>query len=145
MTIVLVAPKTPSEEGKQFLLSSSGVPDQGGVEIPAHRVVLAARSEWFQRALQSGMKEAIDRRIVVQDIEESLFRIFLKYLYGKHIDLSAISQQEVVELLTVADRYEVRVQILSCLSRSHTLSLALSLVSDFVTASHVSSRVSGSC
>ena len=108
MTIVLVAPKTPSEEGKQFLLSSSGPMDQGGVEIPAHRVVLAARSEWFQRALQSGMKEAIDRRIVVQDIEESLFRIFLKYLYGKSIDLNAISQQEVVEILTVADRYEVR-------------------------------------
>ena len=32
-----------------------------GLVIPAHRVIVAARSEWFRRALQSGMKEAIDR------------------------------------------------------------------------------------
>ena len=29
-----------------------------------HRVVLAARSEWFRRALQSGMIEDRDRRLV---------------------------------------------------------------------------------
>ena len=34
---------------------------EGGLVIPAHRVIVAARSEWFRRALQSGMKEAIDR------------------------------------------------------------------------------------
>ena len=110
MVIVLVSPKTPSEDAPNFLLSPSkaqSLSDQGGVEIPAHRVVLAARSEWFQRALQSGMKEAIDRRIVVQDIEESLFRLFLSFLYGSHLDFGIMSQQEVVELLAVADRYEV--------------------------------------
>ena len=31
------------------------------VVIHAHRVIVASRSEWFKRALQSGMKEAIDR------------------------------------------------------------------------------------
>ena len=110
MNIVLIAPKAPSEEGSaKFLLNAARPPpDQGDVVIGAHRVVLAARSEWFQRALQSGMKEAIDRRIVVQDIEESLFRSFLHYLYGGHLDLASMSQQEVVELLAVADRYEVR-------------------------------------
>lgn len=34
---------------------------RGGVVIPAHRVIVAARCEYFKRALQSGMKEAIDR------------------------------------------------------------------------------------
>lgn len=29
--------------------------------IPAHRVVIAARCDWFRRALLSGMKESIDR------------------------------------------------------------------------------------
>lgn len=32
-----------------------------GVELQAHRVVVAARCEWFRRALLSGMREAIDR------------------------------------------------------------------------------------
>ena len=34
---------------------------EDGLVIPAHRVIVAARSEWFRKALQSGMKEAIDR------------------------------------------------------------------------------------
>ena len=35
--------------------------DQMGVVIPAHRVIVAARCEYFKKALQSGMKEAIDK------------------------------------------------------------------------------------
>ena len=31
------------------------------VVIPAHRVIVAARCEYFRMALQSGMKESIDR------------------------------------------------------------------------------------
>lgn len=45
--------------------------------------------------------------MVVQDIEESLFRLFLDYIYGVHLNLGAMTVQEVVELLAVADRYEV--------------------------------------
>ena len=30
-------------------------------EIPAHRVIVATRCEWFRRALLSGMKESIER------------------------------------------------------------------------------------
>ena len=30
-------------------------------EIPAHRVILASRCNWFSRALQSGMRESIDK------------------------------------------------------------------------------------
>ena len=29
--------------------------------IQAHRVIVAARCDWFRRALLSGMREAIDR------------------------------------------------------------------------------------
>ena len=34
---------------------------EGSVEIPAHRVIIAARCDWFKRALLSGMKESIER------------------------------------------------------------------------------------
>lgn len=37
-----------------------------GVVIAAHRVIVAARCEYFKRALQSGMKEAIDKYVCVQ-------------------------------------------------------------------------------
>lgn len=32
--------------------------------IQAHRVILAARCEWFKRALLSGMREAIDKSVI---------------------------------------------------------------------------------
>ena len=38
----------------QFVLS------EGETVIHAHRVIVAARCQWFKRALLSGMKEAID-------------------------------------------------------------------------------------
>ena len=31
------------------------------LEIPAHRVIVATRCDWFRRALLSGMKESIER------------------------------------------------------------------------------------
>ena len=33
-------------------------------KIPAHRVVIAARCDWFRRALLSGMRESIDRLVI---------------------------------------------------------------------------------
>ena len=60
-------------------------------------------------------------RIVVQDIDVSLFRIFLEYLYGKPLDYENYRQEELVELLAVADRYEVMeiVHLLFTLSLTH--------------------------
>ena len=37
-----------------------------------------------------------------------MFRTFLEYLYGKTFDFDKMSIQELVELLAVADRFEVR-------------------------------------
>lgn len=50
-----------SSEGVSGEDRSVGDEAAGGVVIPAHRVIVAARCEYFKRALQSGMKEAIDR------------------------------------------------------------------------------------
>lgn len=77
-----------------------------GVVIPAHRVIVAARCEYFKRALQSGMKEAINKRIVIHDCEESVFHTFLYYLYGGTLDTGAMTTDDIIELMAVADRYE---------------------------------------
>ena len=50
---------------QQFPMTSSSSENDEGTDatetIKAHRVVVAARCDWFKRALQSGMKESIDR------------------------------------------------------------------------------------
>ena len=48
---------------------TEGMPGrEEGVVIAAHRVIVAARCEYFKRALQSGMKEAIDRYVLCVSI-----------------------------------------------------------------------------
>lgn len=80
-----------------------------GVVIKAHRVIVASRCEWLKRALLCGMKEAIDRRVVVRDCSETTFRLFLRYLYGGRVDMDAMATEEVVDLLATADQYETSV------------------------------------
>ncbi|KAG8324060.1 hypothetical protein J6590_101202, partial [Homalodisca vitripennis] len=57
----------PSPEGGESVINQVGVEVASGVvpgeeacSISAHRVVVAARCDWFRRALLSGMREAID-------------------------------------------------------------------------------------
>lgn len=60
MKFVLAPPTAPPSvpEGTE---EKNGVGEEEGVVIPAHRVIVAARCEYFKRALQSGMKEDIDK------------------------------------------------------------------------------------
>lgn len=53
-------------EGVESVISHPGVdvPAEEVCTISAHRVVVAARCDWFRRALLSGMREAIDRLVV---------------------------------------------------------------------------------
>ena len=95
----------------EFVLIIDGgvVSGEGGVVIKAHRVIVTSRCEWMKRALLSGMKEAIDKRIVVRDCSESTFRMFLRYLYGGCAELETTPTDEVVDLLAAADQYETSV------------------------------------
>ena len=64
MRFVLVPNSVPSLGTSEAVAGeerSIGDEAAGGVVIHAHRVIVAARCEYFKRALQSGMKEAIDR------------------------------------------------------------------------------------
>ncbi|KAK3802051.1 hypothetical protein RRG08_064644 [Elysia crispata] len=76
-------------------------------EIKAHRVIVAARCDWFRRALLSGMKEAIDRKIVVHDTNPDLFRRFLEALYAGHLDTSGLNDELLADMMTLCDRYEM--------------------------------------
>lgn len=75
--------------------------------IRAHRVIVASRCDWFRRALLSGMREAIDKKITIHDTNPFLFRIFLEYLYSGRLRQNALNTDQLAELLLLSDRYEV--------------------------------------
>lgn len=50
-------------------------------KIPAHRVILAARSEYFRALLYGGLSEASQSEIVLK-IPLEAFKALLKYVYS---------------------------------------------------------------
>ncbi|XP_032221563.2 uncharacterized protein LOC5520526 [Nematostella vectensis] len=79
----------------------------GYVELRAHRVILAARCDWFRRALTSGMKESIDKKISIPFTNPALFKCFLCSLYRGNMETSTMTTEQLVDMLTITDRYEV--------------------------------------
>ncbi|XP_037804297.1 uncharacterized protein LOC119598661 isoform X1 [Penaeus monodon] len=77
------------------------------MELKAHRVVVASRCEWFRRALLSGMREAIDRCIVVHGCSVQTFQLLLGFLYAGHVDCTSLPPDQMVDLLVLADHYGV--------------------------------------
>ncbi|XP_076252355.1 uncharacterized protein LOC143191312 isoform X3 [Rhynchophorus ferrugineus] len=73
----------------------------------AHRVIVAARCDWFRRALLSGMKEAINKKIEIHDTNPTIFKLFLEYLYGGNLQKKDLSMEQLLELLLLSDRYEM--------------------------------------
>ncbi|XP_050099037.1 uncharacterized protein LOC126579612 isoform X2 [Anopheles aquasalis] len=72
----------------------------------AHRVMVAARCDWFRKALLSGMQEDINRKIAIYDTSPVIFRRLLLYLYGAPVDKS-VGVDQLCELMLLADRYSV--------------------------------------
>ncbi|KAJ1530441.1 hypothetical protein ONE63_005346 [Megalurothrips usitatus] len=88
--------------------SDDGTDQEQEVQImKAHRVIVAARCDWFRRALLSGMRETIDRKIQVYDTNPALFSIFLEYLYSGCINVKDLTVDQWSEILMLSDRYEV--------------------------------------
>lgn len=75
--------------------------------IRAHCVIIASRCDWFRKALLSGMRESIDKKIIIHDTNPILFHIFLEYLYGGHLDTGQLSTEQLADLMQLSDRYEV--------------------------------------
>ncbi|XP_043287592.1 BTB/POZ and MATH domain-containing protein 1-like [Venturia canescens] len=73
-------------------------------ELPAHKVVLALRSEVFEAMFLSDMKEKDTSTVEIVDTKAEIFEEFLKYLYtGELNDL----ENKAEEMLLLADKYQV--------------------------------------
>ena len=47
------------------------------------------------------------RKITVHDTNPGMFRLFLEYLYSGMFDTSELSTEQLADMITLADRYEV--------------------------------------
>ncbi|XP_031551379.1 uncharacterized protein LOC116288701 [Actinia tenebrosa] len=81
--------------------------EENVVKFKAHRVILAARCTFFKCALLSGMKESIDRTILVPSTNPHLFHKFLESLYSGTINTNCMSIDQLVEMMMLTDMYEV--------------------------------------
>lgn len=76
--------------------------------IPAHKAILAARSEVFAAKFQHGVTESTNGVLVlnVEDIEPSTFAAFMRYIYAGHISEEALAGG-VLKLYVASERYAV--------------------------------------
>ncbi|EYC07263.1 hypothetical protein Y032_0071g557 [Ancylostoma ceylanicum] len=54
-----------------------------GEKFPAHKVLLAARSEYFRAMLYGGLKESDEGEIVLEETNVFAFRILLRAMEGE--------------------------------------------------------------
>ena len=77
-----------------------------GSKFYAHRVILAARSEYFRALLYGGMRETDpDTEIEVKDTTAPAFDALLKYVYTGKMFLGECREDTILELLSLAHKY----------------------------------------
>ncbi|XP_075233957.1 BTB (POZ) domain containing 9 isoform X3 [Lycorma delicatula] len=76
-----------------------------GVEFHAHKVILAARSDYFRALLFGGMRESQQSEIELKDTSIDAFKALLKYIYTSHMSLSSLKEDIVLDILGLAHQY----------------------------------------
>ena len=71
----------------------------------AHRVILAARSEYFRALLFGGMKESRLEDIELRDTPLQAFRQLLRYIYTGHMSLANQKDELILDILGLAHQY----------------------------------------
>ncbi|XP_059619294.1 BTB/POZ domain-containing protein 9 [Phlebotomus argentipes] len=75
-----------------------------GAKLPAHRVILAARSEYFRAMLYGGMSESSQSEIVLK-VPLEAFRALLRYIYSGQMSLAQMREEDVLDTLGLANQY----------------------------------------
>ncbi|GBN22892.1 TD and POZ domain-containing protein 3 [Araneus ventricosus] len=76
------------------------------VSIPAHKIILSARSPVFAAMFKNPMKENLENQVDITDIDASVLQTMVFYIYtGKVSDLTITSA---TDLLFAADKYIIQ-------------------------------------
>lgn len=73
-------------------------------KLYAHRVILAARSEYFRALLFGGLSESHQREITLK-IPVEAFKALLRYIYSGHMSLSQMKEENILDTLGLANQY----------------------------------------
>lgn len=74
------------------------------VQLPAHRIVLAARCAYFRAMLYGGMQESTAKEVQINDdFSPMVMRLLLGYIYTEQLDPVALD--DAVPLMACADHY----------------------------------------
>jgi len=73
--------------------------------IPAHKVILAARSEYFRALLFGGMKESSQEEIKLVDTPLVAFKHLLRYIYTGNMSLNSFKEDLILDILGLAHLY----------------------------------------
>lgn len=71
----------------------------------AHKIVLAARSEYFRALLYSGMRETNCDFVEINEAKPDAFKLLLRYIYTGKISLSNEKEESVIDLLSLVHQY----------------------------------------
>ncbi|XP_059164122.1 kelch repeat and BTB domain-containing protein 8-like [Physella acuta] len=82
-----------------------------GINIPCHRLMLAACSEFFRCLFRSSMKETHDNVVTVQGMSVETFNLILKYVYtGENI----LTVENVINVWRAVDQLQIDFMIDIC-------------------------------
>jgi BTB/POZ domain-containing protein 9 len=76
-----------------------------GVEFKAHKIILAARSEYFRALLFSGMCETNKETIEINGARPTAFKLLLQYIYTGKISLRNEKEDSLIDLLGLVHQY----------------------------------------
>ncbi|XP_069624403.1 BTB/POZ domain-containing protein 9 isoform X2 [Ranitomeya imitator] len=76
------------------------------MRFPAHRVILAARCQYFRALLYGGMRESRpEAEITLQDTGPEAFSMLMKYMYTGRASLRDEREEVLLDLLSLAHKY----------------------------------------
>ena len=75
-------------------------------EVPAHKSILATRSEYFDKMLYGGMQEGTSGNpIEIHDVSHATFLKVLEYLYSDNVQFDSI--EEAKQLLVASNMFQI--------------------------------------
>nr|CAD7585955.1 unnamed protein product [Timema genevievae] len=88
-----------NDEYSDVILTVDGQPFHG------HKVILAARSDYFRALLFGGMRESQQTEIELKGTSLVAFKSLLKYIYTGHISLANLKEDVILDVLGLAHQY----------------------------------------
>uniref|UniRef100_A0A182UPH2 BTB domain-containing protein n=1 Tax=Anopheles merus TaxID=30066 RepID=A0A182UPH2_ANOME len=66
--------------------------------LPAHRIILATRSEYFRAMLYGALKESKQNEIAL-DVPVEAFKFLIKYIYTGRLSLKQMKNTDILDIL----------------------------------------------